>query len=533
MASSVNITRTTTKARQATGKPWAHSGRQPRIAIVGAGMSGIAAVVKLRKAGYTDLTVFEKTDRVGGTWRENRYPGLSCDIPSYLYQFSFERNPDWSHRFSYGPEIQAYMERTANKYGVTQITRFNTAVEELRYEAPVWHLTTGKGDTEVFDIVISATGVLHHPSLPDIPGLEDFKGEQFHTARWNDDLDLAGKKVGIIGTGSTSAQIVGAIADKVGKLSLFQRTPQWMHPLPQKEYGKLWKAMLHKVPALNKAAYWGMATTIENTFVRATLGNKLLLGYIARACERNLEENVPDPELRAKLRPDYKAACKRLVFCSSFYPAISRDNADLVTEGIERIEAKGVRTRDGQLHELDVLILATGFKASNFILPTRVIGENGEQLGARWDGAPRAHRATSVPGFPNFWMLEGPTGPVGNFSLIMVSECQMDYIIHGLNKMKEDGLAAIAPKEAAFQAYNAKMAKAVQRTIWFTGGCQSWYLDTEGVPNIYPWTPSQYRREMHNPDFSEFRLMKDTTETSSRETENRDAMPQAQANVAA
>ena len=514
----------------ASNQPWAQSGRQPRIAIVGAGMSGIAAVVKLRKAGYTDLTVFEKTDKVGGTWRENRYPGLSCDVPSYLYQFSFEPNPDWTHRFSYGPEIQAYMERTAKKYGLTKVTRFNTPVTELRYKAPVWQLTTGDGDQEVFDVVISATGVLHHPSTPDIPGLDDFEGAKFHTARWNDDLDLTGKKVGIIGTGSTSAQIVGAITEKVDKLVLFQRTAQWMFPLWQKEYSKPWKFLLRNVPLLEKLACWTQRQAIEQSFVRATLGNKFMLAQVARGCRRNLEKNVSDPALRAKLTPDYKAACKRLIFCSNFYPAISRDNAVLETDGIERIEANGIRTASGQLHELDVLLLATGFKASNFILPTTVIGENGEQLGTRWDGAPRAHRSTCIPGFPNFWMLEGPTGPVGNFSLIMISEYQMDYIIHGLNKMKQDKLAAIAPKESAFHTYNQAMGKAVQRTIWSTGGCQSWYLDKTGVPNLYPWTPARFRREMRDPDFGEFRLLKNV---STSEIGNNAAAEVVQAGLAA
>ncbi|MGJ8671275.1 MAG: flavin-containing monooxygenase, partial [Oceanococcus sp.] len=390
------------------------SGKQPRIAIIGAGMSGIAAVVKLRKAGYSDLTVFEKTAEVGGTWRENRYPGLSCDIPSYLYQFSFARNPNWTHRFSYGPEIQAYMKDTANKFKVTPLVRFNTSVDELRYVAPVWQLTTSDGDMEVYDVVIAATGVLHHPSVPDIPGLKDFQGETFHTARWNDNLDLKGKKVGIIGTGSTSAQIVAAITEKVQHLSLFQRTAQWMHPLPQKTYNGLWKRLLKTFPVLNTLSYWGFATVIENTFVRGTLGNKFFLAYIAWACRRNLNKNVADPELRKQLTPDYKAACKRLIFCSEFYPAISRDNASLVTDGIDRIETNGIRTRDGHIHELDVLVLATGFKASSFILPTKVIGEQNEELGNHWDGTPRAHRATCIPGFPNFWMLEGPTGPVGN-----------------------------------------------------------------------------------------------------------------------
>lgn len=217
---------------------WARQGRQPSIAIIGAGMSGIAAVVKLRRAGYTDLTVYEKADRVGGTWRENTYPGLSCDVPSYWYSFTFAPNPDWSHRFSYGPEIQAYMERTAKRFGVTDIVQFGTPVTELRYEAPVWRLKTGHGEERVFDIIVSATGVLHHPALPDIAGLDQFEGDQFHSARWDHSVDLEGKRVGVVGTGSTAAQIVGAIADKVDHLSVFQRTPQWMAALPQKKYSR-------------------------------------------------------------------------------------------------------------------------------------------------------------------------------------------------------------------------------------------------------------------------------------------------------
>jgi len=486
---------------------WAQTGRTPRIAIIGAGMSGIAAVVKLRRAGYTDITVYEKGDRVGGTWRENSYPGLSCDVPSHWYSFTFEPNPDWPHRFSYGPDIQAYMERTAQKYGVTECTRFNTEVTDLRYEAPVWQLTTSQGEQATYDLVIAATGILHHPSVPDIPGLDSFEGARFHTARWDHNVSIEGKRVGIIGTGSTSAQIVGAIADKVEHLALFQRTAQWMHPLFQREYPEYWKKLLRAFPVLCRASYWFYYKVIEWTIAEATVGNKLLQWYVSWMCRRNLEKNVPNPVKRAKLTPDYQAACKRLIICSDFYPAISRDNADIVTEGIERIEPTGIRTKDGVLHALDVLVLATGFKVSNFILPTRVTGEKGVELNALWNGIPHAHRAMSIPGFPNFWMLEGPTGPVGNISLTSITENQIDYIIQCLDKMKRDGLLAMAPKKKAFEDYNAAMAEAVKNTVWFTGGCQSWYLDKNGIPNLYPWAPRRFRKEMQHPDFSEYRLM--------------------------
>ena len=488
---------------------WARAGRVPRIAIIGAGMSGIAAVVKLRRAGYTDLTVYEKADRVGGTWRENHYPGLSCDVPSYWYSFTFAPNPDWSHRFSYGPEIQAYMEKTARDFGVTDVVRFGTAVAELRYEAPRWRLTTEHGDEEVYDLVVSATGVLHHPVLPDIEGLDSFEGEMFHSARWDDEAGIDGRRVGVIGTGSTAAQIVGEIGPKVERLSVFQRTPQWMAPLPQKEYSARWKAFARRFPVVLKALYffyyWLMSTRIGG----AVLGDEKAHAALANACQRNLEQNVEDPALREKLTPDYAAACKRIVICSDFYPAICADNAELVTEAIQRIEPRGVRTRDGCLHELDTLVLATGFDPTRFILPIRVTGEGGADLEKRWDGAPRAHRAMSVPDFPNLWMIEGPTGPVGNLSLITISEYQIDYLVHCLDEMKKRGLEAMAPKEEAFVAYNAEINQGLQSTIWVRGGCNSWYLDKTGLPNLYPFSPARFRKEMRNPDFSEYRLIEE------------------------
>lgn len=486
---------------------WSTTGQQPRIAIIGAGMSGIAAVVKLRKAGYTDLTVFEKADKVGGTWRENTYPGLSCDVPSRWYSFSFNLTADWTHRYSYGPEIQAYMEQTAEKFGVKDIVRFQTPVTNLVYEAPHWRLTTGDGEELTFDVVISATGVLHHPAFPNIEGLDTFAGDSFHTAQWDHSVPLEGKRVGIIGTGSTAAQVVGAITDKVGEMHVFQRTPQWMAPLPQKTYSEGWKRVLKTFPFLQRLGFHFYFQMMLRTFAAATIGNKRMQKLLSWMCLRNLEKNVPDPELRAKLTPDYQAACKRLIFCSEFYPAISRDNAHLVTDAIERITPEGIVTADGKLHELDVLVLATGFDPSKFVLPTKVTGEQGCDLAERWDGAPRAHRAVAVPGFPNFWLLEGPTGPVGNLSLITISEHQVDYVIAMLDKMKAEGLAAVAATEGAFGAYNAGMQQAVKKTVWVTGGCTSWYMDKTGTPNLYPYEPTRYLNDMKNPVFAEYRLM--------------------------
>lgn len=488
-------------------QPWAQAGRQPRIAIIGAGMSGIAAVVKLEKAGYSDLTVYEKTDKVGGTWRENTYPGLSCDVPSRWYCFSFALKADWQYRYSYGPEIQAYMESVARDFGVTNKVTFNTAVTDLTYEAPSWRLTTADGKREQFDVVISATGILHQPVHPDIEGLDSFAGASFHSARWDHSVELKSKRVGIIGTGSTACQIVGAITEQVGDMLVFQRTPQWMAPLPQKQYSAGWNRLMARLPFLQRLAYHYYFQFMVRTFSAATVGNKFMQRRMSSICSKNLEDNIADPELRASLTPDYLATCKRLVFCSEFYPAISRPNAHLITDTIVKIEPEGIRTADGTLHKLDVLVLATGFDPTAFILPTRVTGEEGVDLEHSWNGAPRAHRAVALPGFPNFWMLEGPTGPVGNLSLIAVSEHQVDYIISMLDRMKTDGLTAIAPHQAACDDYNTAMGEAIKNTTWVTGGCKSWYIDASGVPNLYPWAPMQYLQEMKKPIFSEYRLI--------------------------
>ena len=309
---------------------WTKEGRVPRIAIVGAGLSGIGAVIALRQAGYTDVTVYEKADRVGGTWRDNHYPGLSCDVPSYWYSYSFEPKSDWTHRFSYGPEILAYIDHVADKYDVLSAVKLNSPVTELTYLGPKWQLKAEGHDTEIFDFVISATGILHHPAYPDIPGLDTFKGAMFHTTRWDDSVSLEGKRVGIIGTGSTSAQIVGEITHKVGHMSVFQRTPHWVGPLPQKKYGAIWKTILRTFPVLHLFLAWFYKRLMLTTFAKATIGDVKEQQKIEQACLKMLKDQVPDLELRAKLTPDYKATCKRLIFCSDFYPAICQDNAELV-----------------------------------------------------------------------------------------------------------------------------------------------------------------------------------------------------------
>ncbi|MEM1433204.1 MAG: NAD(P)/FAD-dependent oxidoreductase [Pseudomonadota bacterium] len=485
---------------------WTNGERQPRIAIIGSGFSGIGAMIKLKAKGFTDLTCFEKEHDLGGTWRDNRYPGLSCDVPSHWYSYSFERNPDWSHRFSHGQDILTYIRFVAEKYDVRRHIRFDAQVVELRYHGSTWKLVTRDGHSGEYDIVVAATGVLVHPRYPEIEGLDSFAGEMWHSARWRDDYPLEGKRVGIVGTGSTSCQIVGAIAESVSQLDVYQRTPQWLIRLPQKEYSDSWKAALRHVPGLQMSIRRLLRWYAERTFGRAVMGNEREQQALQEQCEKHLEEAVPDPVLREKLTPDYKATCKRLIVCSTFYPALMRDNVDLVTTGIENIVPEGVVLSDGKLRPLDVLILATGFYAANFILPTKVVGEGGIDLEAFWNGSPRAHRALTVPGFPNFFLLEGPTGVFGNASLIELAEVQIDYLVACLTEMKSRGATAMAPRADSFQSYNEHLARGVAHTTWATGGCDSWYLDASGTPNLYPYAPAQYRHDMRNPDFSEYRF---------------------------
>ncbi|MGB0219374.1 MAG: flavin-containing monooxygenase [Sinimarinibacterium flocculans] len=485
--------------------PWAAAGRMPKIAIIGSGLSGLAAVVHLRKAGYDDVTVYEKAAAVGGTWRDNRYPGLSCDIASYWYSFTFAPNPRWSHRYPLGEEIRAYLEKVTDDFDIRRCIRFETPVERLVSTGQRWRLVTRHGE-DTYDIVISATGILHHPKQPEIPGLRDFRGRVFHSSRWEDDAPVDGARVGVIGTGSTAAQIVGALGARCARLSCFQRTPQWMFPLLQKRYSGWWKWLMARVPGLPRLMYHAHRLALERTLGPATMGNTLMQRLFEWTCRWNLQRTVKDPDLRRKLTPDYRAGCKRLVICSTFYEAIVRDNVELVTDAIERLEPEGVRTRDGRLHALDTLVLCTGFHSNRFILPVDVIGSEGQRLADVWGEAPRAHRAMSVPGFPNLWFLEGPGGPVGNISLVSVSEIQIRYIVQVLDAMRRRGLAAVSPRRLSFERYNADLAQAVRRTIWATGGCRSWYIDASGDPNLYAHPPARFYRDMRRPDLAEYEL---------------------------
>ncbi len=475
--------------------------RTLRFAVIGAGMAGILAAIRLSERGHDAVTVYEKGGTVGGTWRENTYPGLACDVPSQLYSYSFAPNPDWTHPYSPGPQIQQYFERVAADYGVVARTRFNDEVTSLRWDGTAWQLTTAAGHRDVVDVVIAATGVLHHPNVPVIEGLDSFEGHCFHSARWDHAVTIDNARVGIVGTGSTGVQIISAIRDRVDALVVFQRTPQWVLPMPNDPFGPELLER-HQDLDLLRATHAKLSELFgkfSNAVIDADSPEAAMIG---QACLDNLETNVRDPALRERLRPDYRAACKRLIASPDYYDAMQASTVELVTDPIVGVEPDGVRTADDRLHELDVLVLATGFHADWFVRPMQVVGRDQRTIDDFWTPRPLAYLSMTVPGFPNLFMINGPNGPVGNFSLIEVAEYQFAYVDQLLDRLR-NGAATIEPRLDATEALEAERVAASRQSVWVTG-CRSWYLDDRGVPATWPWTFDRFREVMAEPDWSAY-----------------------------
>ena len=482
------------------------NGSDLRFIIIGAGMAGVLSAIKLQEAGFENFSIYEKSNRLGGTWQVNEYPGLSCDVPSHLYSYSFAPNPDWSRRFSPGREIQSYFENVARRYGVDELIQYGMEITRCEFSSGRWKIETADGSTDEADFVIAATGVLHHPAYPDIKGLSNFEGALFHSARWDHEVSLAGKRVGIIGTGSTAIQMVTALVGEVSELSLFQRTAQWVMTQENPAYSEEEQAAFREHPETMSELRADIARLFTVTFANAVVDAKSpQLAALHDMCVANLNDSVTDPELREKLRPDYRAGCKRLVLSQDFYDAIQRPNANLVTEPIEAVEQSGIRTSDGKLHELDVLILATGFRVDRFMRPMNVVGRGGVALEEVWKDGPHAYMAISIPDFPNLFMLNGPNGPVGNFSLIDVAEMQFSYIMQLVEQVRSGACREVSVSHQAMEHFDAERKEATKKTIWMSG-CNSWYLDAQGVPAVWPWTFDRLQEELAAPRLDDYEL---------------------------
>lgn len=510
------------------------SKKEPRICIIGAGMSGMLMAIKLIKAGHTNFKIYERASTVGGTWRENRYPGVACDVASFAYCYPFEPNPDWSRRFSGGPEIYEYFKKTAVKYGLIDYIQFNTEVLKAEFKDSRWHIqatknfTSNEGgsssvksiveeqqdssaleitETEVFDLFIAATGPLNKRKYPKIEGLESFAGERFHTADWNDEYDLNDKRIGVIGTGSSSVQMLSPLAHTGKQVNLFQRTAQWVMHTENIEYSPFDKFLKRKIPLLGYLTR-RFYDLIGELFGQAALKDGWQRRYIDKATLENLN-TVKDPELRKKLTPDHKAMCKRMIVSDTYYPAIQRDNVDVITDNILRIEPKGVVVDDGsdsgRLVEIDTLITATGFYPNAWGVNT-IIGENGATLEQRWDAGVRTYRSITMPGFPNFFMMIGPNSPITNLSLIDIAEIGADYILQCVEKYAQGELTTLAPKADVTQAFTDSLTNAFDGTRWVSG-CNSWYLEVDGIPVTWPWAPSRFRNELKTLNLNDYEVM--------------------------
>jgi len=480
-----------------------------RIAIVGAGMSGLCMGTKLKAAGLDDFTIHEKADEVGGTWRENRYPGLSCDVPARFYSYSFAPNPGWSSTFAPGPEIQRYFRSFADDQGLRPHIRFGSEVAEANWADSRWQLRTADGHEDAADVLVTATGVLHHPRVPDIDGLETFAGRAFHTARWPDDLPpaaLRDSSVAVIGTGSTGTQITAALAGEVKAYKLFQRTPQWILPVPSHTYSSITRRAFARFPALSRLAYQAYERLFESTFGTAVIKDGWQRRLVSAACRLNLRMGVRDPDLRRRLTPDYEPMCKRLVMSGRFYPAIQRPGAELVTDRIDHVEPGGIVTADGTLHAVDVIVLATGFDFHAYMRPMEIVGRDGVTLAQAWADGPRAYRTVSMPDFPNLFMLMGPHSPVGNQSLIAVAEAQAKYAMGFIEMLRTGSARTVAPTAQATDRFNAELRAALPDTVWTTG-CVSWYMGQDGLPELWPWTPAHHRELLRRPELSDYELV--------------------------
>ena len=463
------------------------------IAILGAGFGGIGMAIRLKQAGIDSFTIFERADEIGGTWRDNTYPGAACDVPSHVYSFSFEQKPDWSRAFAGSDEIQGYLLDVVEKYGLRPHIRFRRQIAEARFDESegLWTLVTDEDERFTARVVVSAVGGLVDPQWPDIKGLHSFAGEMFHTARWNHDFDVAGQKVAVIGTGCSAVQVVPSIAPLTEKLSVFQRTPAWVLPKPDRVYSEKTKRRFARFPRLLHAVrslkYWLSELFGPIIFLDAPR----LSRWLEKQSLRHLEEQVKDPALREKLVPSFQLGCKRILISDDYWKSLDRDDVELVTEPIEEIKSEGILTKDGRLHELDAIVLATGFEVGLSKAPFPVYGRGGRALDEAWKDGAVAYKGMTVSGFPNWFMIMGPnTGP-GHTSVLVFSEAQTAYALQAIEKIRYGGIKFVDVKQRVQDRYNAGIQKRMKHMVW--GTCKSWYVSEDGSNHsLYPGYAAEY-----------------------------------------
>lgn len=460
---------------------------KPRVAVIGAGLGGLCAAIKLKEAGFDDLTVLEKEGKVGGTWRDNTYPGCCCDTPVALYEFSFAPNPNWSHLFPRAKEVQQYTEDLCDKFQLRPHLKLGEEPVRATWDdaKALWKIETRGGKSYEAEAIVTALGQLNRPAIPDIPGKDGFKGAQFHSARWDHSVDLKGKRVACIGSAASAVQLIPEVAKAAGHLDIYQRTPNWCIPRNDQAITDEDKALFFtdlevamRLGAMNRQIIYERA---DHFFWQAFSWTEQGRAALTRQALNHLEAQIPnDPELRKKLTPDFPIGCKRVLIVDDFYPALLRDNVSLITDGIERIGADGVVTKDGVTHKADVIIWATGFETTGWHWSMEVIGKGGARLQDVWAEAPEAYLGVTVSGFPNMFMLYGPNTNLGHNTITFMIEQQVGYAVRALEAMREKGHAAIDVTPAAQQRFNTQLQADLARTTWADPHCMSWYKTADG-----------------------------------------------------
>ncbi|MFJ4921206.1 flavin-containing monooxygenase [Streptomyces sp. NPDC088725] len=484
-----------------------------RVAVIGSGFSGLGAAVRLRREGVTDFVVLERGDSIGGAWRDNTYPGCACDIPSHLYSFSFAPNPEWPRTFSGQSYIKAYLEHVADTFGLRPHLRLNHEVTLMTWdgEALHWVVETSRG-TLTADVVVCAGGPLSDPRTPDIPGLAEFPGKVFHSARWDHDFDLRGKRVAVIGTGASAIQIVPAIQPDVAKLALFQRTPPWVMPRTDRAITRTERRLHRALPftaAVRRRFLWG----VREAQVQAFTKRPDLLGLVESLAKANMARSVKDPALRAKLTPSYRIGCKRILLSSDYYPALARPNVEVIASGLAEVRGSTLVAADGTETEADAIVFGTGFHVTDMPITERVVGADGNTLADAWKDGMESLRGATAAGFPNWMTIIGPNTGLGNSSMILMIESQLNYLADYLRKL--DGLGgrtggvALGARASAVRAWNHRVQERMKRTVWSTGGCTSWYQDENGRNStIWPGTTTEFRRATRQVDLSEYDVIR-------------------------
>ncbi|SEG08429.1 Predicted flavoprotein CzcO associated with the cation diffusion facilitator CzcD [Thermomonospora echinospora] len=484
--------------------------RDLSIAVVGAGFSGIGLAIGLKQAGFTDLTIFDKADGVGGVWRDNTYPGAACDAPSYLYSYSFEPKPDWTRRFAEQPEILDYLRHCTAAYGLTPHLRLGIEIIDAEFDAARgrWRVRTGDGEHLEYDLLVAACGQLSNPAVPRLPGMDSFGGTMFHSARWDHDHDLTGARVAVVGNGASAIQFVPLIASDAESLTVFQLEVHWISRKPDRVYPRWRHALNRRVPAVQKLSRLGIFLWFElvlNPSLVSPRGRRLLSAPVRALCRYALR-SVRDPKLRDRLTPRYEPGCKRILTSSEYYETLNRPNVGVIDSPITELTPDGVRTADGEHHLADTVIWATGFRSQDFVAPMRVTGPHGTELNDAWKDGARAYLGLAVPGFPNFFLMYGPNTNVGSGSIVHMLESQIAYIVQAAHLLAR-GVTSMDVREDVLDRFDAAAQRRLSASVWNQGGCDSWYLDADRRnTNNWPGFMTGYRRRTRRLNPSDYHL---------------------------